>query len=121
MTNTATTTVVVPSWEGTKSCEKSYLSSFTVSLVGATESVNGSTHIKKNSFPMSSEDYDVKCDSEGKLIGEYPLTNATKVYIWGYGYTLNGSYYECEPIFSGATEVEISENTEIILWGANNE
>lgn len=120
MTNTVTVRFAVPSWERIKDAETP-LSSFTVSLSGATETISGGTHIKKNSAPTHSTDYDVRCDSKGNLSGEYPLTNATKVYIWGYGYTLDGSYYDCEPIYNGAAEIEISENTEITLWGANSE
>lgn len=119
MTNTVTVNFVVPSWEGVKYTETP-LSSFTVSISGATEDINGGTHLKKNTAPMHSTDYDVRCDSKGNLSGEYPLTNVTKVYIWGYGYTLDGSYYECEPIYNDAAEIDISENTEITLWGANS-
>jgi hypothetical protein len=118
---TTTAKAIIPSWEGVRYIDIPSTPSYTVSLIGATEKVNGGTHIKKNSAPTHSADYDVRCDSEGNLSGVSPLTDATKVYIWGYAYTLDGSYYECEPIYDNATEIEISEDTEIVLWGANSE
>lgn len=118
---TTTVRAIIPSWDGEDYNTTSSPSAFSVALIGATESVNGGTHIKKNSAPTHSEDYDVRCDSHGLLRGEVPLADVTKVYIWGYGYTLNGLHYECEPIYSDATEIEITEDTEIVLWGANSE
>ena len=118
---TATVKAVIPSWEGVEEVDTSSAPSFTVALIGATVSVDGSTHIKKNFAPTHSNDYDVRCNREGELSGEPLLTDATKVYIWGYGYTLDGSYYDCESIYNNATEIEISKDTEIVLWGANSE
>lgn len=112
---------IIPSWEGEEGAEASYIPSYSVSLVGATVNVDGGTQIKMNSAPTHSDDYDVRCDGEGKLSGEPLLQGATKVYIWGFGYTLDGSYYDCESVYSDATEIEISEDTEIVLWGANSE
>ena len=120
MTNKATVRLCVPSWGGVKSGSSS-APSYSVVLLGATESIDGGTQIKKNEFPSHSCDYDARCDSQGNLSGEYPLSNVEKVYIWGHGYTLNGSYYECEPEYDRAAEIEIEEDTEIILWGANIE
>lgn len=119
MKNTTVVTLIVPSWEREEDLQSSDLSHM-VTISGATESVNGSTHIKKNAAPTHSNDYDVRCDSQGNLDGENRLIDATKVYIWGYGYSLGGTFYECEPVYDDATEIEISEDTEIILWGANS-
>lgn len=111
---------VIPSWEGAKEDDKSSAPSFSVVLMGAAESVDGSTRIKKNSAPTHSNDYDVCCNSEGELSGEPLLNDVTKVYIWGYGYTLDGSFYDCESIYNNATEIELSNDMEIVLWGANS-
>lgn len=115
MTNTDTATVFVPSWERFRNSASFY----TVALIGATERINGSTHIKKNRAPAHNEDYDVKCDSKGVLSGEIPLLNATKVYIWGYGFAINGDFFDCEADYCRAVEVDITNDTEIILFGAN--
>ena len=117
MTNTALVTVAVPSWDGEKD---SFNSSYSVVLSGATENIDGGTYIKKNTTPASDDDYDVMCDSHGNLNGEYPLTDVTSVYIWGCGYTLDGLYFDCEPTHDNATEIEIAEDTEIMLWGVNS-
>ena len=119
MTNTTVVTVFVPSWESDEDSTPSK-QAYIVALLGATKNVDGGTHIKKNAAPTHSNDYDVRCDSQGNLSGENRLTNATKVYIWGYGYSLGGTFYECEPVYDDATEIEISKDTEIILWGANS-
>lgn len=120
MAKTASVTVCVPSWAEFNSGEKSGTEAFSVALIGATESIDGGTYIKKNDIPTNSDDYDVMCDGCGNLNGEYPLIDVTSIYIWGYGFTLNGSYYDCEPFYDEATEIEIAQDTEIILWGANS-
>ena len=116
MTNIDTTTVIVPSWERIRNS-----ACYTVALSGATEKINGSTHIKKNMAPAHNEDYDVKCDSRGVLSGEIPLVKATKVYIWGYGFAINGDFFDCEADYRKAVEFDITNDTEIILFGANIE
>lgn len=124
----ATVKTIIPSWEGETVLEEGEISpetplspSFTIELIGATVNIDGGTHIKKNSAPTHSTDYDVRCDSEGNLNGESSLTNVNTIYIWGYGYTLNGSYYECEPFYDEATEIKVTQSTELVLWGANSE
>ena len=119
MTNTATVTISVPSWASIEPSE-SENNSFSVSLVGATENIDGGTYIKKNNKPENDKDYDAMCDSYGNLSGECQLTDVTSIYIWGYGCTLNGVYIDCESEFEDAMEVEISEHTSIILWGVNS-
>ena len=121
MTNIETVKIVVPSWDSEESEIPSFVPSFSVALVGITENINGSTHIKKNVFPANDDDYDVRCDSQGNLSGECPLLNVTKVYIWGYGFSLNGEYFDCEEEYNNATEVKITDDTEIMLYGANSE
>ena len=111
---------IVPSWEWVYYENPSSASSNTVSLVGATVTANGGTHIKKNTAPKHSTDYDVRCDSDGNLSGE-TLENVTCIYIWGYGYTIDGTFYDCEREYDNATQIEIADDTEITLWGVNSE
>ena len=124
----ATVKAIIPSWEDVKVLaeeeiypEKPLSPSFTIEIIGATVNIDGGTHIKKNTAPIHSTDYDIRCDSKGNLSGKSSLSNVNCVYIWGYGYTLNGSYYECEPFYDEATKIKVTQNTELVLWGANSE
>lgn len=119
----ATVSAIIPSWEGAKGAEPSSsvpFPLFVISILGATESVDGGTYLKKNTVPTHDGDFDIRCDSQGALSGDVPLSNVSKVYIWGYGFTLNGEHFECQAEYDNATEIEITKDTEIVLWGANS-
>ena len=111
---------IVPTWEWVWHENPSTAATNTVSLCGASVTIDGGTQIKKNTAPKHSADYDVRCDSDGNLSGE-TLENVTRVYIWGYGYALDGTFYDCETEYSDAAEINISNDTEIMLFGVNSE
>ena len=108
---------IIPSWDGV---DDMAVPSYAVALSGVMVSVDGCTHVKKNDAPTHDGDYDVRCNSQGVLEGEFPLSDVTKVYIWGFGFVINGAHYECEAEFDNAMEIEITEDTEIVLLGANS-
>ena len=118
--NTEHVKLVVPSWEK-ENPDIDEKEGFSIYLSGVTENADGGTYIKKNYAPKSSMDYDVKCDANGKLSVEIPLVNVLRVYVWGSGYVVDDSYNDCAPVYTDADEIEISNDTEIVLCGVKSE